>query len=176
MANCVSRLGWGTFLGSCLQKLVKLKEADMTAKTHALPLVAATIMALLLVLSVGSTCFAKPQSAADSARAEEKSFPSPDEFVAVDVQPVLESQPQVTYPDSAKNAGIEGKVRVKVLVDKQGKVRDALIEKGSGTKVGFEEAALEAAKQATWKPALLKDKPIPIWVSYEIKFQMKSGN
>ena len=148
----------------------------MTAKNCALPLVAAITVALMLVFSAGSTALAKPQNAADSLKAEEKAFPSPDEFVAVDVQPTMEAQPPVIYPDSAKAAGVEGKVRVKVLIDKQGNVREAVVEKGSGTNVGFEEAALTAAKQATWKPAMVKDKPVAIWVSYEIKFQLKGKN
>jgi protein TonB len=132
------------------------------------------LLALLCTFTVGSTGIAQADdlsdNGVDSAKIIDKSLPSPDEFIAVDVSPVLENQPQAIYPDSAKNAKIEGSVWVKALVDKQGSVRQALIAKGSGKRVGFEEAALTAAKQATWKPAMANNKPVAIWVSYEIKF------
>jgi TonB family protein len=146
--------------------------------------VAVTRMSLVVLLMLTCTFTVGSAGAAaaddvyskefDSRKAVDKSLPSPDEFIAIDVNPVLEKQPQAVYPDSAKKAGIEGSVWVKVLIDKQGSVKAALIAKGSGKMVGFEEAALTAAKQATWKPAMLNNKPVAVWVSYEIKFLDKS--
>jgi len=136
------------------------------------------LLTLTCTFTVGSAGAARvddvSNNGVDSARIVDKSLPSPDEFIAIDVNPVLENQPQAVYPDSAKKANVEGSVWVKVLIDKQGSVRQALIAKGSGKKVGFEEAALTAAKQATWKPAMLNNKPVAVWVSYEIKFVLKS--
>jgi TonB family protein len=129
-----------------------------------------------LRLCVGSAGAAQADASnkgTDSSKIADKSLPSPDEFIAIDANPVLENQPQAVYPDSAKKANIKGSVWVKVLVDKQGSVRKALIAKESGKKVGFEEAALTAAKQATWKPAMLDKKPVAVWVSYEIKFAVE---
>jgi protein TonB len=147
----------------------------MTFKVTKMSLVA--LLALLCTFIVGpdGTAWANDASdnSADSAKIVDKSLPSPDEFIAVDISPVLENQPQAVYPDSAKQASVEGSVWVKVLIDKQGSVKQALIAKGSGKKVGFEEAALTAAKQATWKPAILKNKPVAVWVSYEIKFLLE---
>ncbi len=100
-------------------------------------------------------------------------LPSPDEFVAVEEQPVLLHKVQPKYPEIARKAGIEGSVWVKVLVDKDGKVRDAIIVKESGANAGFEEAALAAAKQSVWKPAMQNKQPVALWVAYEVKFQLK---
>jgi TonB family protein len=148
----------------------------MTIRVTRMSLVA--LLALLCTFTVGSAGIAQATDVSnngiDSAKIADKSLPSPDEFMAVDVRPVLEKQPQAVYPDSAKNAGIEGNVWVQVLVDKQGNVRQALIAKGSGKKVGFEEAALTAAKQSTWKPAMVNNKPVATWVSYEIKFLLST--
>ena len=105
----------------------------------------------------------------------EEYLPSPDEFVAVEEQPVVLSQPSPRYPEIARKAGIEGKVWVKVLVDKNGNVKDAMVLKDSGTNAGFEEAAVDAAKQSKWKPAMQNKQPVAVWVSYEIKFQLR-GN
>ena len=136
------------------------------------------LLTLTCTFTVGSAGAARvddvSNNGVDSARIVDKSLPSPDEFIAIDVNPVLENQPQAVYPDSAKKAGIEGSVWVKALIDKQGNVRDAIVTKGSGKKVGFEEAALAAAKQATWKPAIQNKQPVFVWVSYEIKFLLKN--
>ncbi len=148
----------------------------MTVAITRMSLVA--LLTLLCTFTVGSSGTARADNVSnkgvDSAKIVDKSLPSPDEFIAIDDSPVLESQPQAVYPDSAKKANVEGSVWVKVLIDKQGNIRQALIAKGSGKKVGFEEAALTAAKQATWKPAMFNNKPVAIWVSYEIKFLLKN--
>ena len=75
----------------------------------------------------------------------------------------------------ALKAQIEGTVWVKVLVDKTGNVRDAVVVKPSGANAGFEEAALEAAKKGKWKPAIQNKQPVAVWVSYEIKFQLRGA-
>jgi protein TonB len=100
-------------------------------------------------------------------------LPSPDEFVAVEEQPLPLQKIQPKYPEIARKAGIEGSVWVKVLVDKSGKVKDAIVLKESGSNAGFEEAALEAAKQGVWKPAMQNKQPVALWVAYEVKFQLK---
>jgi len=148
----------------------------MTAGVTRMSLVA--LIALLCTFTVRSSGTARANNVSnksvDSAKIVDKSLPSSDEFVAIDDTPVLKNQPEAVYPDSAKKANVEGSVWVKVLIDKQGSVRQALIAKGSGKKVGFEEAALTAAKQATWKPAIQNKQPVAVWVSYEIKFLLKN--
>jgi TonB family protein len=98
-------------------------------------------------------------------------LPQADEFVAFEELPVAISLATPAYPAMAQKAQIEGTVIVKVLVDKAGNVRDALIVKESGANAGFEEAALESAKKGKWKPAIQNKQPVAVWVSYPIKFQ-----
>ncbi len=102
-------------------------------------------------------------------------LPAPDEFIAVEEQPQLLQKESPKYPEIARKAGIEGSVWVKVLVDKDGNVRDAIILKESGANAGFEEAALEAAKKSIWRPAMQNKQPVALWVAYEVKFQLKGG-
>ncbi len=142
---------------------------------------AAVTAALLVTFSIGTQNSAwagtsltvAENTGNDTAKVVDKKLPSPDDFIAYETAPVKLNEPVAAYPDSAMKAGIEGRVWVKVLIDKQGTVRDALIVKDSGKKVGFEESALTAAKQATWKPATQKGEPIAVWVSYEVKFALK---
>ncbi|TFH57825.1 MAG: energy transducer TonB [Candidatus Zixiibacteriota bacterium] len=102
----------------------------------------------------------------------EEYLPQADEFVAYEELPVAISLATPIYPPMAQKAQIEGTVQVKVLVDKNGNVRDAIVVKSSGANAGFEEAALEAAKKGKWKPAIQNKQPVAVWVSYPIHFQM----
>ncbi len=104
----------------------------------------------------------------------EEYIPTPDDFIAVEEQPVKIQDVLPKYPEIARKAGIEGTVWVKALVDKSGNVRDAIILKESGANAGFEEAALEAAKQIKWKPAMQNKQPVMLWVSYKVDFKLKN--
>jgi len=100
-------------------------------------------------------------------------LPAVDEFVAVEEYPVQVFEETPAYPEMAERAGIEGVVWVRALVDKEGKVRNAIIQKASGTKAGFEEAALEAAFKNRYRPAIQNGRPIAVWVSYRVVFELK---
>ena len=104
---------------------------------------------------------------------EGNSLPSPEEFTPYDEAPVQIKEVLPQFPSSAKRKGIEATVWVKALVDKQGKVRDAIIFKDSGTDLGLEEAALRAAYQCEYKPALSDGKSVAVWVAYPVKFLTK---
>ena len=104
---------------------------------------------------------------------DDEFMPMPDEFVAVEEMPVQVYEETPAYPEMAERAGIEGIVYVRALVDKEGRVRDAIVEKASGTNAGFEEAALEAAMKNRYKPAIQNGRPIPVWVSYRVVFELK---
>ncbi len=103
----------------------------------------------------------------------DEKLPEPDQPVATDRAPVLLKSPSPGYPLDALKAGKTGTVWVKALVDSRGKVRKAIIEEESGEDVGFEEAALEAAYKREYRPAQFENKPVAVWVSYQVSFQLK---
>jgi len=109
----------------------------------------------------------------DVDRVVDELLPTPDEFVPFEQAPVQITSVQPKYPELAQRASIQGAVWVKALVDKEGKVRDAIIAKESGANAGFEEAAIEAAKQTVWKPAISNGQPIAVWVTYKVEFKLK---
>ncbi len=103
-------------------------------------------------------------------------LPPPDEFVPYDEDPVplnLDEVMKGLYPPLARQAGIEGIVWVKALVDKKGSVRDAKVYKASGSSAGFEEIALEAAFKVKWKPAISNNQPVAVWAVYPVRFTLK---
>ena len=109
----------------------------------------------------------------DVNKVADELLPAPDQFVPFEVAPVQVNSVEPKYPDLARRAGIEGSVWIKALVDKEGKVRDAIIAKPSGANAGFEEAAIEAAKATVWKPAIANGQPIAVWVTYKVEFKLK---
>jgi protein TonB len=60
--------------------------------------------------------------------------------------------PQPAYTDRAREAGVEGKVRVELTVDEAGSVVSVRVLSGLG--YGLDEAAVTAAQRATFEPAL----------------------
>ncbi len=100
-------------------------------------------------------------------------LPAPDEFVPVEIQPEMVYYETPEYPRLAKQAGITGVVWVKALVDKEGNVRDAMVAKTSGT-ASLDEAAVAAAKKNKFKPGIQNGRPVNVWVSYKVVFELNN--
>ena len=109
----------------------------------------------------------------DTEKVLESAFPPSDVFIPVDEQPVQVTMIQPTYPELARKAGIERKVFVKVLIDKDGTVRRVEVQNPETNDIGFESAAIEAAMQSTWRPAINNGQPVAVWVAYVVAFKLK---
>jgi len=81
-------------------------------------------------------------------------------------------QKNLEYPEIARKAGVEGTVFIKVLVDAKGNVVDTDVIKSLGNN-GCDEAAIKAIKSVKWKPAMQRDKPVKVWVSIPVRFELK---
>ncbi len=80
------------------------------------------------------------------------------------------SVPQPGYTDDAQAAAVEGKVRVQLTVDATGKVVDVKLISGLGH--GLDEAALAAARRATFEPALHCGKPTQATFTISMRFKL----
>lgn len=107
--------------------------------------------------------------------------PSPSKpfYVAVDDMPDLEGglaglQKQITYPESAREAGIEGRVIVQFIVNKQGEVENPQIIRGIGG--GADKEALRVVKQAQFTPGMQNGQPVRVQYSLPITFRLASDN
>lgn len=96
--------------------------------------------------------------------------PSPDAFIAVEKLPMPIKQVRPDYPDIARRAGIEGTVWVKILVDKEGRAKKAIVLK-SDSEI-FDEPALKAALQWVFAPAMMNSGPVTVWVAIPFRFQL----
>ena len=126
--------------------------------------------------SVGQSTDQKPQQQTEQAKRSQPSRPSPDEFVAVDEMPISIKQATPVYPESERTSGVEGTVWVKALVNTQGLIDTVIIAKGVEGHPEFSKSAIEAAKQSTFKPAVNNGKPVAVWITWAVKFQLSSAD
>jgi protein TonB len=103
---------------------------------------------------------------------DEEYMPAPDEFVPVEIPAEMIYEHKPDYPRLAQQAGMEAVVWVKALVDKNGDVKKAMVLKSSGSKAGFDEAAVAAAYKCKYKPAIQNGRPVAVWVSYSVDFSL----
>jgi protein TonB len=97
----------------------------------------------------------------------------PPDFVPYEKEPTVVKKVEPKYPDLALRAGLEGNVFVKVWVDKEGKVRKVVLLKSDAPI--FEDAAMAAAKQWVFTPAVMQKGPVSVWVSIPFRFRL-TGN
>ena len=98
-----------------------------------------------------------------------KSTPKPEGAPAI--QPVvILSKPNPVYTDEARKLGIEGEVLVEVVFRASGQVRTVRVVKALGH--GLDEAALQAAEQIRFKPALQQGQAVDFSAIAHIVFQL----
>lgn len=101
--------------------------------------------------------------------------PDPEEFIPVEKEPGVDYaklQSLVEYPDLARRAGVEGRVTVRVLVDKDGSIKRMFVEASDNELLN--EAAITAIKKyGRFTPAIQNDQPIMVWISIPIQFKLR---
>ncbi|MGQ0722904.1 MAG: energy transducer TonB [Candidatus Eiseniibacteriota bacterium] len=85
--------------------------------------------------------------------------------------PALISIPKPEYPSIARSAGVEGVVLLLILVGEDGSAREVRVSEGPDL---LHEAAIAAAKQARFRPALTQQRPVAAWVRLPLKFTLSS--
>lgn len=92
-------------------------------------------------------------------------------------KPVLTKPPQLlknvepTFPEEAKKERLTGDVLLHLDIGETGQVTAATVIKSAGH--GFDEAAIDAAKQMVFSPAEVDGKPAPIRIQFEQHFIFK---
>jgi len=86
--------------------------------------------------------------------------------------PRLTSRLDPRYPETAARINKAAQVDIRVLVDETGRVVDA---QRSGPKVGFgfDESALEAARRASFSPAIKDGVRVKMWSTIRVSFQAR---
>lgn len=99
-------------------------------------------------------------------------MPSPDEFVAHEVEPEWINEEKPKYPRLAQEGNFTGYVIIQAYVDKNGIVKKAQSVKCNRPNMGFEEEAVKAAYKCTYRPAIQNGNPIGVWLTYRVNFTL----
>lgn len=112
----------------------------------------------------------------DSASTSQES-PSQDSNGQIEIQQVTKMprvlrQVKAEYPESAKQARIEGAVKLSVLVDSTGSVTEVLILEGPGH--GLNETAQKALMNFQFSPAEKQGQKVSVKITYIYRFRLDS--
>ena len=83
---------------------------------------------------------------------------------------VILEKPKPQYTEEARNLRIQGDVLVQVVFPASGPVQVIRVTKGLGH--GLDEAAIQAAQQIRFKPALQDGKPVDFPATVHIEFEI----
>jgi protein TonB len=104
---------------------------------------------------------------------KENDEPDMNSFTAVEKYPEMVVSAKPDYPEIAKRAGITGKVYVKVLVDKEGRPKKAVVIKTDSEL--FNQPAIDAAMKSAFTPALQNNHPIAVWIVLPYRFTLENN-
>jgi protein TonB len=154
-----------TIMEALPPELEKIAEPPKAEKPATVP-VAAESEAEVEVSTIDPTVFSEVIK-----RTDETDIPVVP-FWKVEVKPQPVNIPVPTYPDMARQAGIEGQAVIEALVDVDGGIADARVLKSSGN-TSLDAAAVDAAMRAKFSPAKQRDKPVRVWVSIPFRFTLQ---
>lgn len=101
----------------------------------------------------------------------ENEEPDMNAFVALEKQPEMVFAAKPEFPEIAKRAGITGKVFVKVLIDKEGRPKKAIVIKSDSDL--FNQPAIDAAMKSAFSPAIQNQHPIAVWIVLPYRFTLE---
>lgn len=99
-------------------------------------------------------------------------------YIPRDIDPKLQNSEQVLrllhqlYPEYLQNAGVGGRVILWLWVDRQGRVGKTIVQTSSGLDV-LDDAAARVAASMRFSPAINRDKPVAVWITQPITFEVK---
>ena len=113
----------------------------------------------------------------EEARARRELSEAPT-FTPFTVAPSITNRQEVVsamvqaYPPLLRDAGIGGTIRVYFFIEADGTVGSVQLDQSSGH-APLDEAALRVADVYRFSPALNREEPVPVWVSFPITFQVR---
>lgn len=119
----------------------------------------------------------RQQPTTPSEEDEEETEEVEDEiFVAVEESPELiggmaSLQEDVEYPKFAKKAGVQGRVIVQFVVDKEGNVQDPTVIRGVHDLLNKE--AVRVVRNQKFKPGRQRGQPVKVQMSLPVTFKLK---
>lgn len=85
-------------------------------------------------------------------------------------------QSHVSYPSTARDAGWQGVVYIKITITPTGDVRDVKVERSSGFPVLDEAAKEGVSKMPKWKPGNNGGQAVSVYSTIPVNFNLSGGN
>ena len=99
-------------------------------------------------------------------------LPKLGQYIYADEMPVLVIDVEPEYPELARQAEVEGEIRLRVLVGKDGRVKEVHLDNSIPM---LDDAAREAARKWVFKPALSSNRPVAVWISRYLRFRLTAA-
>jgi len=90
----------------------------------------------------------------------------------VDERPEVLSGPVLAYPEQMRQAGVQGRVVVEVVIDTLGRAEPASLRIVESPQLAFEASALSYARRALFRPARVLGRPVRVLIRLPIEFRI----
>jgi protein TonB len=101
-------------------------------------------------------------------------------YIARDIEPRLRNSDEIRnelrrrYPPDLRDSGIGGRVVLWVFVEEDGTPGTTRLQESSGY-AKLDQAAQKIASRMHFSPAMLRDRPIAVWIAMPITFEAVRG-
>ncbi len=121
---------------------------------------------------VGGTLYGRaPARAGDPGGASASPHYAPPSQVTTLPEPLGCDIPKSEYPEEARRLGIEGEVKLRLVVDEEGAVRDVKVLRDPGH--GFGQVAQRCVRSyCRFRPARKDGEPVATEIPYTIRFEL----
>ena len=82
-------------------------------------------------------------------------------------------QESISYPETAQEAGVEGRVIVQFIVDQDGNVMNPKVTRG--VQEALDQAALDAVTAQEFEPGKQRGEAVKVQMSLPVTFQLSDG-
>lgn len=112
-----------------------------------------------------------PTGETGDAGTVEETLPALGEWRYVEREPAAIKEVKPEYPGIARDAQIEGRVTVRVLIGKDGRVLDAVLAENIQVPM-LNDAALKAARLWRFTPGIANGHPVACWTAIPFHFRL----
>jgi TonB family protein len=102
--------------------------------------------------------------------------PGPEEVLTestVDERPVFLSGPSLQYPNLLRQAGIQGRVLVRAIIDTTGRAEPASVQVVESPHPGFDQAARNAVLQARFRGGRVRGRAVRVMIEFPVTFRTR---
>ena len=94
----------------------------------------------------------------------------------VDEKPALLSAPQLVYPDLLRQAGIQGRVIVRAIIDTMGRAEPNSLTILQSPNPGFDPSVKDYVLKTMFRPARIHGRALRVLIQMPIAFTLKAAH